>query len=243
MDIPIWLQENTVAAGDRKPGVMSTPMSGVSQGGLAAALRRRVVSQFHHPRGVLGFLAGFVLAHRPSNRERNLWTVELLGIRPTDRVLELGFGPGLAIEACAERASEGQVVGIDHSEVMRRVALKRNARAAAGRRVELHTASFDPLPDLGGAFDRILAVNAAMFAEDSDALLGELVSRLRPGGRLAVTFQSRRAGATSAESKEGGERIAAALRRTGLSDVRVETLPMEPVAAVCVLGDRPDSTG
>jgi ubiquinone/menaquinone biosynthesis C-methylase UbiE len=196
------------------------------------------VSQFHRPRGLFGRAAGFVLARRPSNRQRNLWTVELLEIEPTHRVLELGYGPGVAIEACARRASRGRVVGVDHSETMRRAATRRNAHAVAEGRVELHTASFDALPDLGAPFDRILAVNAVMFAADAEALLRELVNRLRPGGRIAVTFQSRRPGATTADSKRGGAVVAAALERAGLESVRVETLPLEPVAAVCVLGCR-----
>jgi ubiquinone/menaquinone biosynthesis C-methylase UbiE len=54
------------------------------------------------------------MAHRPSNRRRNRWVVSLLGIRPADQVLEIGFGPGLAIAELA-RAGAGHVYGIDHS--------------------------------------------------------------------------------------------------------------------------------
>ena len=65
-------------------------------------------------RGV-GRLAGWIMAHRRSNIERNRWTVGLLDIQETDHVLELGFGPGLAIEQVACLATKGRVVGIDHS--------------------------------------------------------------------------------------------------------------------------------
>lgn len=58
-----------------------------------------------------------------------------------------------------------------------------------------------------------------------------------------MTFQSRRAGATSADSERGGVEIAEALGRAGLADVRVEVLRVEPVAAVCVLGKKADSSG
>jgi hypothetical protein len=60
------------------------------------ALRSRIHSQFGHPAGVLGGLAGVVMASRGSNRQRNAWTVRQLDIQPTDRVLEIGFGPRLA---------------------------------------------------------------------------------------------------------------------------------------------------
>ena len=52
-----------------------------------------VVGQFHRPHGVGGRLAGSVMAHRRSNRDRNHWVVSLLDVQPTDRVLEIGFGP------------------------------------------------------------------------------------------------------------------------------------------------------
>jgi ubiquinone/menaquinone biosynthesis C-methylase UbiE len=55
------------------------------------------------------------MAHRSSNRRRNAWVVSLLEVRRGDRVLEIGFGPGLAIRELARLATEGYVCGIDHS--------------------------------------------------------------------------------------------------------------------------------
>jgi hypothetical protein len=71
----------------------------VARAGIAAvrALDRDVVGQAHHPRGAAGSVNGWVFAHRPSNRQRNRWAVSLLDVRPADQVLEIGFGPGLAI--------------------------------------------------------------------------------------------------------------------------------------------------
>jgi SAM-dependent methyltransferase len=97
------------------------------------ALKQRVtasvVHQFGHPRGIAGQAAGWVMAHRRSNRQRNTWVVSLLDVQPTDRVLEVGFGPGLAISELARRVTEGCVYGIDHSDLMLHQATKRNATA------------------------------------------------------------------------------------------------------------------
>src|SRR3712207_9441128 len=60
------------------------------------------------------------MAHRTSNRRRNAWAVSLLDVRPEDRVLEIGFGPGLAIRELGRLARKGYVCGIDHSELMLR---------------------------------------------------------------------------------------------------------------------------
>src|SRR5919109_227605 len=98
------------------------------------ALIKALVRQFGDPRGAVGHLAGWVMAHRPSNRQRNRWVVSLLDVQPTDKVLEIGFGPGIAIAELAARATRGKVYGIDHSEVMVRQAGRRNAAAVrAGR--------------------------------------------------------------------------------------------------------------
>lgn len=93
--------------------------------GLAAvrALDHDVIGQFHHPRGRAGRAAGWEMAYRPSNRKRNRWAVSLLDVRPGEKVLEIGFGPGLAIAELSRRAGDtGHVHGIDHSDVMLRQA-------------------------------------------------------------------------------------------------------------------------
>ena len=91
--------------------------------------RSNIVKQFGQPRGLAGVTVGWVLAHRSSNVRRNRWVVAQLDLRPTDHVLEVGFGPGIAIEAFARALPQGRVYGIDHSDVMVRQATRRNRKA------------------------------------------------------------------------------------------------------------------
>src|SRR2546421_5357703 len=111
---------------------------GVPRIGIAAVriLDRDVVGQAHRPRGVAGRVTAWEMACRPSNRQRSAWAVSLLEVRPTDRVLEIGFGPGVAV-AQLVRAGAGHVSGIDHSEVMLRQAAKRNEAAIRAGQVTL----------------------------------------------------------------------------------------------------------
>ena len=122
---------------------------------LAMAIR----AQFRHPRGVAGWLAGWAMALRSSNRQRNVWAVGLLGVEPTDRVLEIGFGPGIAIRELSRRATQGLVCGIDHSAVMVRQATRRNAEAVRAGRVVLRLGAAEYLPAFAEPFDKVLAVN------------------------------------------------------------------------------------
>jgi tRNA G46 methylase TrmB len=73
-----------------------------------------VVSQFGKPEGLFGKLAGFIMSTRPSNIERSDWGISLLDVQLTDNVLEIGFGPGIAIHKMSALTNEGMIYGIDH---------------------------------------------------------------------------------------------------------------------------------
>jgi ubiquinone/menaquinone biosynthesis C-methylase UbiE len=104
------------------------------------------------------------MAHRASNRRRNAWAVSLLDVQRDDRVLEIGFGPGVAIRELSAGAPEGHVCGLDHSPVMVQQAARRNAEAVRQGRVELRLGAADSLPAFEAPFDKILAVNVALFS-------------------------------------------------------------------------------
>ena len=119
--------------------------------------RSRLRKQFGRPTGWLGALAGQLMARK--NRAMNLAAVELLDVKPTDRILEIGFGPGVAIEALSRSATVGLVAGIDPSAVMLRQATKRNRQAIEAGRVVLKSGTASELPFDDGAFDKVLAVS------------------------------------------------------------------------------------
>jgi ubiquinone/menaquinone biosynthesis C-methylase UbiE len=176
---------------------------------LRQKLIGRLRAQFGRPTGLPGRMVGWLMAYRSSNRRCNAWVVSLLDVQRDDRVLEIGFGPGIAIRELARRAADGRVCGIDHSEVMLRQASRRNAHAIRRGVVDLRLGSVDALPDFDAPFDNIMAVNALLLWNDPDARLRALARLLRPG--------------------------AATLARAGFSDVRVETMRLKP-AVVCALG-------
>lgn len=177
---------------------------------------------------------------RPSNRKRNLWAVGLLEMRPTDRVLEVGFGPGIAIRALAGRAAQGLVYGIDHSEVMVRQATRRNRTAIKEGRVELGLGSAADLSALDGVFDKVLVVNNFGMWPDPEQRLKDVRGLMRPGGRLAIVSQPRSAGANAETTRRVGRATAEQLRSAGFVGVRTESLNLKPPVA-CVLAEEPGS--
>lgn len=213
---------------------------GVARAGIAAvrALDHDVIGQAHHPRGAAGRVTAWEMAHRPSNRQRGRWVVSLLGVQPASRVLEIGFGPGLAVAALV-RAGAGHVYGIDHSAVMLRQASRRNAAPIRAGRVTLMRASVDQIPPaLDGPFDAILAVNSLGFWPAPTERLAELRRRLAPGGRIAIASQPRCPGATADTSRSAAREIEDLLRDAGFTQMRTETLRLSP-PVVCVLAASP----
>ena len=195
-------------------------------------IKRYLVRQAGNPHGLVGRAEGWLFAYRPSNRRRNTWAVELLGIRHEDRVLEIGFGPGRAIEALARRC--GHVYGVDRSAVMLRQATRRNSAAIRSGRVTLTVGSVEELP-VGGPFDAVLAVNSLGFWTEPAARLRELRDVLAPGGRIALVSQPRTPGATRDTTLEAGGRLTAMLEAAGFARTASHMLEFDP-PAVCVIG-------
>lgn len=224
------------AAAVQYPGLHYQPDQNGRQGRFMDAARRFLRAQYGRPTGLVGTIAGRIMARTRSNLERIEWTISLLDIKPKDRVLEIGFGPGISIQHVSRIANQGLVAGVDHSAVMVQQAAKRNAKAVREKRVELRHGSVTELPKFDQPFDKIFTINSIHFWPEPVRCLTELRSRLRPGGTIAVTLQPRSQNATDEITRVIGEEIAAKLSVAGFKDCRVEIKKMEPLSVACVLG-------
>lgn len=191
--------------------------------------------QFERPTGWLGHLAGLLMS--VSNRPLNAWAVSLLDVRPEDRVLEIGFGPGVALQDVLGRARHGHVAGIDVSTVMIRQARRRNAEAIRQGRLELREGSVARLPYPDGAFDKALAVDAVQAWPDTVGGLTEVRRVLRDGGLFVVTQEPRWA-RSHAEVERIRDRLVEQMRAAGFQQVRSEARRLRPVLAFSILGTK-----
>jgi len=158
-----------------------------------------------------------------------------MDVQPSDRVLEIGFGPGIAVREIARRATRGEVIGIDWSAVMGAQAARRNAAAIRAGRVALTVASVEDLPAFDRQFDKILAVNNMGMWPEPGARLIELAGLLRGGGLIAIVSQPRSPGATAETTTAAAHDIVGLLEAADLAAIRVETLDLKPPVA-CVIG-------
>jgi cyclopropane fatty-acyl-phospholipid synthase-like methyltransferase len=192
-----------------------------------------VYSQFGRPRGALGYLAGYIMGHRPSNLERNDWALSLLEIKPADRILEIGFGPGLAAGKAAGKGAE--VVGIDRSELMVRQATRRNKELIESGKLKLMLRSVEMLTPELGLFDKIYSVNVVQFWKEPVAVFHRLRNLLKPGGVALTAYMPRHAGAKDEDAVQKGKQIEGWLRDAGFGQVTTQTRMMKPVAVVAML--------
>jgi len=195
--------------------------------------------QFSKPEGPLGWLVGHAMAMK--NRERSEFVFSVLELRPQDRVLEIGFGPGTDLVRASQTAS--YVAGIDHSDVMVKQALQRNARAVREGRVEIQLGSANKLPFTDAEFDKVFAINSAQFWKDSVETLKEIGRVLKPGGSITLAIQPRQKGATEDHAYQAGRGLADAMKKAGFSDIHSEARQMQPVSTVCVLARKVSANG
>ena len=121
-----------------------------------------------------------------SDRLRSI--VEGMGVRPEDRILEVGCGHGVAASFICERLAGGHYVGVDRSLKMIEAATTRNAEHVERGRAELLVAELESL-DLGQRrFDRILAVRVGLFHREPERARALAERWLAPGGELFVHY-------------------------------------------------------
>jgi ubiquinone/menaquinone biosynthesis C-methylase UbiE len=192
-------------------------------------------SHFAHPKGLLGRFVGMILALK--NRERNAWAISLLDIQPGDQVLEIGFGPGQAIQEVAKLTPNGFVAGIDLSDTMVVQASKRNADAIRLGHVLLQQGAEAPLPSEANKFNKVFAVNSMQFWSDPMAGLQEVKRVLRSGGRLVITIQPMWA-KTEEEVQTVSAKLVSQLKQTGFKQVRLETKQLIPITTVSGIGTK-----
>ena len=145
--------------------------------------QRYIDGQYRRPTGLIGRWVGRKMAeqHQPENN----WTVKVLNIQPTDHVLEVGFGPGFAVQEVAKVAQF--VAGVDFSQAMVSAASTRNAAAIRAGRVRLQDGDSSKLPFEDQSFDKAFSIHSIYFWTQPTAALREIWRVLKPNGLLFLT--------------------------------------------------------
>lgn len=194
-----------------------------------------LLKYFARPNGLAGALTGRMMAGRRMNHQRNLWAVMLLDPRPGDRVLEVGFGPGMCLELFAGLVGTGVVCGVDPSAVMLAQAERRNRRAVEQGRVRLFEGAADNLPDMGMSFNKVAVVNSYQFWGNGPEGLANLKQYMEPGGAIAIVAQPMLTGDAAGEQRRLSQMISNDVSEAGFVGVQLHDKDIKPNPAICVI--------
>jgi arsenite methyltransferase len=107
-------------------------------------------------------------------------TLQRLNLKPGERVVDIGCGPGFLCESMAATVGPaGRVVGIDISEDLIRFATESKTSDTIDYRIGDATA----LSVETAQFDLAVSTQVLEYVTDADAALAEMFRVLRPGGR------------------------------------------------------------
>jgi trans-aconitate methyltransferase len=152
--------------------------------------------------------------------ERIRWAVETLAIEGTERVFEIGGGPGVAASLICDRLTTGSMLLIDRSATAVERTRRRNAKHVVSGRLKLETVELRDFEARGRRFDKVFAVNVNIFwTTPVTEELARLHEALVPGGTLLLFYGT--PGANRAH--EVAMRVADALRANGFSEPEIVT--------------------
>lgn len=143
---------------------------------------RRLFAQGTFEAGAFGYA---VLTSSPTWREHCGLLATFAGVRPGDRVLDLGCGPGVSAFGMLDRVPDIEVTGLDFSHMMLRIAELLKRREPKRDQVTFIRADATHLPFPDRSFDAVVGHSFLYLLPDPDAVLAEVRRVLRPGRRCA----------------------------------------------------------
>ena len=174
--------------------------------------------------GMRGRVAAAVMARM--NRDMEAAALDLLAPVDSERILVLGYGPGVGIEMLLQRCAPANVVAVDPSAAMAGVARRRLRGGLGGRRggqadgnpVSFVVGDVAALDPDAGPFDGVVAVNCHQLWAPLAASTAAVVARLAAAGRL-VSLTHDWAIARVAPVDEWRHRASSALRTAGMGEM------------------------
>jgi cyclopropane fatty-acyl-phospholipid synthase-like methyltransferase len=187
------------------------------------SLLSKIGMQFKKPTGIPGKIISdlMIIGNRPAYETM----IKDLEIRPNDKILEIGYGPGVGIDIISKRFETCDIYGIDFSELMYRRAAKRNKKVIEKNRVHLLLGDFVDTKIGMISFDKIFCINVVYFWNNLQKPFERVRSLLKDDGIFCFYMEKKddlnKLKFTKDEifNKYSIEQISAALESAGFKEV------------------------
>lgn len=145
-------------------------------------LSRTLGQQLGRPtKSLSGWLISKFLKRHNKILEGN--AVKLCEIQPDETVLELGYGPGLGLQAAVQllMGPGGKLLGVDYSEYMYHMATERMQEHIGSGKVTLYCCDVATMPLEDSSVDKVFHCNCYYFWPDLKAAASEIHRTMKPG--------------------------------------------------------------
>ena len=177
----------------------------------------------------------------PEIINQRIQTLDGLGLRPGESVLDVGCGTGLLLQLMSNEVGDsGQASGLDFSDDMLELARQRCDKLS---NVRLYQGSADNLEFESESFDVATCTQTLLYVDLVEQALGEIYRVLKPKGRIAVVETDWRGLVLNSRDKDLTRRMVDAwdtdmaspnlparliplLKLTGFSAIRVTPIPV-----------------
>ncbi|MDM8568680.1 class I SAM-dependent methyltransferase [Thiotrichales bacterium HSG1] len=171
------------------------------------------------------------------NNDLNLLVKKSLELVASDKVLEIGFGPGRLLNEIATIVDFTE--GIDFSSTMVAEANKLNYHHIANNKMKIQQGDCSKLPYENESFDKVCSVNTLYFWKKPEVQLREIFRVLKPEGRMILGFRNKEQMQTL-NLDEGifniysmGE-INKLLVNSGFSNINIKEKDGKPLKSYCI---------
>lgn len=151
-------------------------------------LKRLIAQQFRRPSGLLGHYAANFM--KKNNQDYYARVCDLLNLKDSDAVLEIGCGAGYAIKLITEKHTQCKVDALDYSPMMLKKAEKNNREQTSAGRVHFFLGDFGNYDFNDTAYSKIFAINVIYFWNDLSPKFSKIYRLLKTGGRLILFMSS-----------------------------------------------------
>jgi cyclopropane fatty-acyl-phospholipid synthase-like methyltransferase len=201
-------------------------------------MKRIIASQFKRPNGILGKLVGRIMQN--SNSFAYIIIIDGLKINNNDRILEIGYGTGHAINLVSQKYIDTKITGVDFSQLMHKKASKLNWKLIEEERVTLIQDDFILHNFQELQFDKIYCINVIYFWNDLEQGIRKVFELLPQSGVFGIFMVTPedlvklKFTKLDVFNKYSFEDVKETLINVGFSNVKKDSITHKDLKAYCI---------